>query len=94
MPDSLVETKFLVPRPRATAVERARLDDLVQRGTTATLTLVAAPAGFGKTTLLGGWVATARGDQRTAWVSLDERDLSFCSAECLRRFSANPERYT
>jgi LuxR family maltose regulon positive regulatory protein len=74
MPDSLVETKFLVPRPRATAVERARLDDLVQRGATATLTLVAAPAGFGKTTLLGGWLATARGDQRTAWVSLDERD--------------------
>lgn len=50
-----------------------RLDDLIRRSSEAKLTLVSAPAGFGKTTLLGTWFAVGSG-QPTAWVSLDERD--------------------
>ena len=73
MPDSLVETKLMSPRPRPRAVARPRLDDLLQRGADASVLLVSAPAGFGKTTLLGTWFARA-GDRPTAWVSLDQRD--------------------
>ena len=45
------------------------------RGRDAKLTLVSAPAGFGKTTLLANWLATAQADGRSvAWLSLDQRD--------------------
>ncbi|MPZ97596.1 MAG: helix-turn-helix transcriptional regulator, partial [Propionibacteriales bacterium] len=74
MPDPLVETKLLLPRPRARAVARLRLDERLMRGSHATLTLVSAPAGFGKTTLLGTWLASGGPGGSTAWVSLDERD--------------------
>ncbi len=77
MPDPLVETKLLVPRPRREVVARPRLADLLERGADAPITLVSAPAGFGKTTLVSGWLAAGRaatGDARVAWVSLDERD--------------------
>jgi LuxR family maltose regulon positive regulatory protein len=75
MPDLVVETKLLAPRVRVGSLRRARLDGLLRRGSDAGLTLVAAPAGFGKTTLLGSWLGSAGGPRRaTAWVSLDERD--------------------
>src|SRR5688500_668287 len=72
MSDALVQTKLLLPRPRPQAVARPRLTGLLDRGADAPLTLVSAPAGFGKTTLLGTWLRD-RG-RPTAWVSLDERD--------------------
>ena len=78
MPDPLVETKLLLPRPRREVVPRPRLADLLQQGSDAPITLVSAPAGFGKTTLLSGWVSTraagAEDGEPVAWVSLDERD--------------------
>jgi LuxR family maltose regulon positive regulatory protein len=74
MPDHLVTTKLLVPRPRARAVARRRLDELLGRGSDATLTLVSAPAGFGKTTMLAAWLAAGGPGRSAAWVSLDERD--------------------
>jgi LuxR family maltose regulon positive regulatory protein len=73
-PDRRVQTKLLVPRLRAGGVVRPRLDLLLARGAETRLTLVSAPAGFGKTTLLSTWLATHDG-RPTAWVSLDERDL-------------------
>ena len=73
MPGPLVETKLRVPRVRPGAVRRTRLDDLLVRGSTATLTLVSAPAGFGKATLLASWLESS--GQATAWVSLDEGDV-------------------
>ena len=73
MPESLVETKLHVPTRRRAAVARPRLYQRLLRSTGARLTLVAAPAGFGKTTLLGTWLAADR-SRRSAWVSLDERD--------------------
>ena len=77
MPVALVETKFFHPRPRQGLVPRPRLDQVL--GTRRTrLTLVSAPAGFGKTTLLAAWLAAATdsevGTRRIAWVSLDEAD--------------------
>jgi LuxR family transcriptional regulator, maltose regulon positive regulatory protein len=74
MPDHLVTTKLLVPRPRARAVARRRLDELLGRGSDATLTLVSAPAGFGKTTMLAAWLVSRDPGRSAAWVSLDERD--------------------
>jgi LuxR family maltose regulon positive regulatory protein len=69
----LVETKLFVPPPRADVVARPRLLELLDRG--ARLTLVSAPPGFGKTTLLSKWLATSTGEERAvAWLSLEEAD--------------------
>ncbi len=62
MPDlaPLLATKLFVPRPRRDAVPRPRLLAQLDRALTVPLTLVAAPAGFGKTTLLAEWIAGCR----------------------------------
>lgn len=71
----LLETKLHVPRRRRGLVPRPRLTERLSRGAESALTLVSAPAGFGKTTLLTEWLAAARAEgQYVAWVSLDERD--------------------
>lgn len=67
----LLATKLHPPRRRRTLVERPRLTDLAERSRHRALTLVSAPAGFGKTTLIADWFAASRA---TAWVSLDPRD--------------------
>ncbi len=68
----LVATKFYVPRPRRALVERTRLLDRLEGG--ARLTLVSAPAGFGKTTLLASWLSATDDDRHVAWLSLDASD--------------------
>ncbi len=74
MPAPLLETKLYVPRARPGLVPRRRLSDLLDRGISSTLTLVSAPAGFGKSTLLAQWL-TATTDERSAgWLSLDRAD--------------------
>ncbi len=83
MADSLVETKLLLPRPRGQVVARPRLTDLLLGGSQVPVTLISAPAGFGKTTLLASWFAIAPSgpddDHPVAWVSLDERDRGAAS---------------
>ena len=78
VPAPLLETKFYVPRSRHGLVPRPRLSERLDRGTASTLTLVSAPAGFGKTTLLTEWLTAGPagpGDQRAAaWLSLDRGD--------------------
>lgn len=71
----LIGTKLYVPRPRQGLVGRARLHELLDAGGQARLTLVSAPAGFGKTTLVSEWVRQ-RGSagHAVAWVSLDSAD--------------------
>ena len=59
MAGPLLETKLHVPRPRRGLVARPRLSERLSRGAESTLTLVSAPAGFGKTTLLAEWLAAA-----------------------------------
>ncbi len=53
----LLATKLHVPRPRTRLVSRAHLVKRLQQGMARQLTLVSAPAGFGKTTLLAQWFA-------------------------------------
>ena len=77
-PAALLKTKFYVPRPRRGQVPRPRLSERLDHGTASKLMLVSAPAGFGKTTLLAGWLAAGpagpAGERLAAWLSLDERD--------------------
>ncbi len=71
----LLETKLYVPKRRRGLVARARLHDRLTRGAESRLTLISAPAGFGKTTLLTEWLALAPDTPRNvAWLSLDPSD--------------------
>ncbi|WP_138756881.1 LuxR C-terminal-related transcriptional regulator [Modestobacter altitudinis] len=75
MAGPLLQTKLHIPRRRHGAVARPRLAEHLDRGAEGALTLVSAPAGFGKTTLLTEWLATGGATgQAVAWLSLDERD--------------------
>ena len=68
----VISTKLFRPNPRHQTVERARLHDLLRRGRMLPLTLVVAPAGWGKSTLVADWL---RQDHLAAgWVSLDGGD--------------------
>ena len=53
-------------------VPHARLVERLNEGLQRKLSLISAPAGFGKTTLVSAW--TAGSDRRVAWLSLDEGD--------------------
>jgi ATP/maltotriose-dependent transcriptional regulator MalT len=71
-PQPLVETKLSFPRLRKEHLERRSLLELLEDLSHRKLTVVAAPTGYGKTTVLAGWAHTAR--QRVAWVTLDAGD--------------------
>jgi LuxR family transcriptional regulator, maltose regulon positive regulatory protein len=70
--DRLLATKLHVPRPRPGFLARPRLLERLTEGTAGELTLVCAPAGFGKTSLLADWARRSRGP--VAWLSLDGGD--------------------
>ena len=70
--DFLIQTKLLCPRLRVGLVKRLRLRALLDAGVQRALTLISAPAGFGKTTLLAGWAADQ--SMPVAWLSLDRQD--------------------
>jgi LuxR family maltose regulon positive regulatory protein len=96
----LLESKLHPPRLHGSLVERSRLLALLDIGLERKLTLLSAPAGFGKTTLVSQWVADRKISGRrafplVAWVSLDSADndpvrfwlyvITACQA-----FQANP----
>ncbi|WP_280923959.1 LuxR C-terminal-related transcriptional regulator [Ornithinimicrobium cryptoxanthini] len=71
----LLDTKLYIPQRRSTAVPRPRLIERLDEGTERNLTLVSAPAGFGKTTLLAEWLGGPAASKRpAAWLSLDRGD--------------------
>ncbi len=69
-----LKTKLYIPPARPGLVSRPRLIERLNAGTRSgrKLTLVSAPAGFGKTTLLSGWISQS--EIPAGWVSLDEGD--------------------
>src|SRR6476469_9823890 len=71
-PDALLATKLHLPHPRAGYVSRPRLLSVLDQSPLPGIVLVCAPAGFGKTALLGEWVR--RGGRPVAWLSLDAGD--------------------
>jgi ATP/maltotriose-dependent transcriptional regulator MalT len=68
----LITTKLHMPRPRTQLVSRSQLAERLQQGMTDALTLVSAPAGFGKTTVLAQWLAES--GTPAAWLSLEPDD--------------------
>src|SRR5881397_994239 len=74
MPTPILATKLYIPPPRPNVVSRPRLLERLNEGLLSgrKLTLISAPAGFGKTTLLSAWVEGI--DRQVAWLSLDEGD--------------------
>ncbi|MCJ7700658.1 MAG: NACHT domain-containing protein, partial [Anaerolineales bacterium] len=82
--EQLLTTKFHIPHTRPELVSRPRLIERLNQGTRlgCKLTLISAPAGFGKTTLVSEWLDNLRLDtkkenqskSRIAWLSLDESD--------------------
>ncbi|MEA3440448.1 MAG: tetratricopeptide repeat protein [Chloroflexota bacterium] len=71
---TLLATKFYVPPVRPDLVPRTRLIDYLDDGLRLDhrLTLISAPAGFGKTTLVSQWLAGS--EHKFAWLTLDESD--------------------
>jgi LuxR family maltose regulon positive regulatory protein len=94
LPATLLATKFYIPPTRPEVVPRLRLIERLDRGLRSgrKLTLLSAPAGFGKTTLVTDWLNHLQSEARTenqieskiAWLSLEEADndpvrfLTYC----------------
>lgn len=73
--DELLSTKLTVPRLRAPLVARPSLLARLDEGLDRKLTLISAPAGFGKTTLVSQWfVAHQQAGPTGAWIALDAGD--------------------
>jgi LuxR family maltose regulon positive regulatory protein len=72
MPAPVIATKLFLPPPRPNGVLRADLIARLNEGLHRRLTLISAPAGFGKTSLVSAWIAAC--GRPAAWLSLDEGD--------------------
>jgi LuxR family maltose regulon positive regulatory protein len=72
MEKNLLATKLYIPPTSQILVSRPRVKQLLSRALTSNLTLVSAPAGYGKTTLVSSWLHEI--DIPSTWLSLDEGD--------------------
>ena len=72
MTDSIIQTKLHLPYTRPKLVPRPRLQEQITQGLRGPLTLVTAPAGFGKTTLIASCIKDC--GMTAAWLSLDKND--------------------
>jgi LuxR family maltose regulon positive regulatory protein len=70
--DSLIRTKLCLPFTRQKLVPRPRLQERIAQGLGGPLTLIIAPAGFGKTTLVASCITDC--GMPMAWLSLDKND--------------------
>ena len=96
-PSILLRTKFLVPRARPDLLPRPRLLDWLDSNADKRLTLLSAPAGYGKTTLLADYINAS--SRPFAWYQLDAQDsdptvfLTYL-IEALRSMKRAPETLT
>lgn len=74
MASPLLSTKLYNRSPRWNIVPRPRLNEQLDEGIYHRLILISAPAGFGKTTLLSGWINKL--DLPVAWIPLDKADYN------------------
>ncbi|MGB7116526.1 MAG: hypothetical protein WBD56_10310, partial [Anaerolineales bacterium] len=72
----LLTTKLHIPTPRSDLVARPRLIERLDAGMQGKITLISAPAGYGKSTLVSEWIAHAK--IPVVWFSLDasENDIT------------------
>jgi len=78
MSSPILLTKLFIPENRPELVSRSHLVDQLNKGLHRKLTLISAPAGFGKTTVVTNWLHSQEGDDASpfsmGWLSLDEDD--------------------
>ena len=72
--DSILEANLRPPPARSAWVVRTRLIEELQHATERPVTLIAAPAGYGKTTVASQWLASASRPTTVAWISLETSD--------------------
>ena len=70
--ETILATKLYIPPPRPKVIPRPRLIERLNEGLDRKLTLISAPVGYGKTTMLSEWIPQS--ERRVAWVSLDDGD--------------------
>ncbi|MFZ0545686.1 MAG: LuxR C-terminal-related transcriptional regulator [Candidatus Promineifilaceae bacterium] len=71
-PEKLLHTKLMPPRLHSAVLQRSSLLSRLDQGLTRKLTLITAPTGYGKTTLVNLWLTNR--DTASAWLTLDEYD--------------------
>jgi len=71
---SVIKTKLNIPPARPQLVSRPRLTEQLEKSLSYSFTLVSAPAGFGKTTLLSEWARNKQSKTHIGWVSLENDD--------------------
>src|SRR5262245_2035241 len=74
IPPALMAVKAVIPPLCATALSRRRLLVRLDETSAHPLTVIRAPAGYGKTTLLADWARARAPTTRIAWLSLDSSD--------------------
>lgn len=72
METPLLQTKLYIPQPQANHIPRPHLVELMNEGAGCKLTLISAPAGFGKSSLLSQWASQS--NRSICWLSLDDDD--------------------
>jgi len=72
--EELLKTKLYIPSIRSKLVSRSRLTEQLNGGLGRKLTLISAPAGFGKTTIVSEWAQDLDEEYQVAWFSLGEND--------------------
>jgi LuxR family maltose regulon positive regulatory protein len=70
--DDLLSTKFLIPKPHSNLISRPHLTTRILSGMERKVTLIAAPAGFGKTSLMSECIP--KSTRCVTWLSLDRAD--------------------
>ena len=92
MLEALLQTKLFIPPLRPLLIPRPHLAEKLNEGLTGKLTLISAPAGYGKTTLAAQWLRGLK--RKLAWLTLDDNDndpaqfMAYCLAG-LRTIATN-----
>jgi LuxR family maltose regulon positive regulatory protein len=89
MDDSIISAKIHIPLPRPALVERPRLIEQLNQGCQAKLTLISAPAGYGKSSLVSEW--THKNIFPVTWLTLDKLDNDV--ARFIKYFIATLKRF-
>lgn len=95
MPAAFLSSKLYLPPTRQGLIPRQRLVERLREGMNRPLILVTAPAGYGKTTLMGEWRLSVVGQNcPLAWLSLDEDDNDLLPYTLIIAFIAQRRKNT